>query len=157
MWSRKVFIARAMCNCLVLQLQSAEVSGTATSSFVWSYTISVNVNEGIQDPENWTQYSLFVSALFTAYAQYNPVNLTWGLLRVCAAYPTVLRVCAVCPTVLRVCTVCPTVLRVCAACPTVLRVCAACPTPRLNWRSSSVPPGTISTIRSPPGLRRIQQ
>jgi len=37
---------------LVLQLQSAEILRTVTSSFVWSWTISVNVNEGIQDPEN---------------------------------------------------------------------------------------------------------
>jgi len=34
---------------------------------------------------------------------------------------------------------------------------ATCPTPRLNWSSSSVPPGTISTIRSPLGPRGIQQ
>jgi hypothetical protein len=39
----------------------------------------------------------------------------------------------------------------------LLRMCAACPTPRLNWRWSSIPPGTTSTIHSPPGLRRIQQ
>ena len=37
---------------LVLQLQSAEFSRTVTSSFLRSWTISVNVNEGIQDPEN---------------------------------------------------------------------------------------------------------
>jgi len=43
-------IARAMCSCLVLQWQSAEVSRTVTSSFVWSWTISVE--EGIQDTEN---------------------------------------------------------------------------------------------------------
>jgi hypothetical protein len=59
-----------------------------TSSFVWSWTISVNVNEGIEDPKNWTQYSSFVSALFTVYAQWTPVHLTWGLLRVCSACPT---------------------------------------------------------------------
>jgi len=44
----------------MLQLQSAEVSRTVTSSFLWGWTISVNVNERIQDPENWTQYSSFV-------------------------------------------------------------------------------------------------
>jgi hypothetical protein len=54
---------------LVIQLQSAEVYRTVTSSFVWSWTISVNVNEGTQDPENLTRYSSFVSALFTVYAQ----------------------------------------------------------------------------------------
>jgi hypothetical protein len=53
---------------LVLLIQSAEVYRTVTSSFVWSCTISANVNEGIQDPANWTQYSSFVSALFTVYA-----------------------------------------------------------------------------------------
>ena len=34
---------------------------------------------------------------------------------------------------------------------------AACPTPLLNLSSSSVPPGTTCTIRSPPGPCRIQQ
>jgi hypothetical protein len=81
MWSREVFIARAIygieckSRSLVLQLQSAEVSRKVTSSFVWSWTISVNVNEGIQDPENWTQYvhlyqhySLFMS---------NKLQYTW--------------------------------------------------------------------------------
>jgi hypothetical protein len=49
-------VARAMCGIecksrrLVLQLQSAEVSQTVTSSLVGSWTISVN--EGIQDTEN---------------------------------------------------------------------------------------------------------
>jgi len=63
-----VFIARAMCGIecksrrSVLQWQSAKVARTVTSSFLWSWTISVNVNEGIQDPENRTQYSSFVSA-----------------------------------------------------------------------------------------------
>ena len=38
----------------------------------------------------------------------------------------------------------------------LLRVCAACQTPLLIWSSSSVPPGTISTIPSPPGPRRIE-
>jgi hypothetical protein len=50
-----MFIAQAVCgvtSCLVLQLQSAEVSRTVTSGFEWSWTISVNVNEGIQDPES---------------------------------------------------------------------------------------------------------
>jgi hypothetical protein len=117
-----VFIARVMCGIererrrLVLQLQSAEVSRTVTSSFVWSWTITVNVNEGIQDPESWTQYSSCVSALFIVYAQKTPVHLKWGL----------------------------------------LRVCTACPTPHLNLSLSSLPPGTTSTIRSPPGPRTLQ-
>jgi len=33
-------ITQAKCSCLVLQLQSAEVSRTVTSSFEWSWTIS---------------------------------------------------------------------------------------------------------------------
>ena len=43
-----------LCNssCLVLQLQSAEVSLTVTSSFECVRTVSVNVNEGTQDPES---------------------------------------------------------------------------------------------------------
>jgi len=36
---------------LVILLQSAEIFRTVTSSFVCNWTISVNVNEGIQDPE----------------------------------------------------------------------------------------------------------
>jgi len=41
-----MFIARAMCgvkwrrNCLVLQLQSAEVPRTVTGSFQWTWTVS---------------------------------------------------------------------------------------------------------------------
>ena len=59
-----------------------------TSSFEWSWTISECGNEGTQDPENWTQYSSFVTALFTVYAQLTPVHLTWGLSRMCVACPT---------------------------------------------------------------------
>jgi len=70
-----MFIVRAMCGIecksrrLVLELQSAEVSRTVTSSFEWSWTIIVNINEGIQDPRSWTQYNSFLSELFTVYAQ----------------------------------------------------------------------------------------
>jgi hypothetical protein len=53
---RNKCLSREQCvgcrRCLVLQLQSAEVSGTVTRSFKRIWTISVNVNEGIQDPEN---------------------------------------------------------------------------------------------------------
>jgi len=63
-----MFIARAMCSCPVVQLQSAEESRKVTSRFEWSRTVSVNVYEGIQDPESWTQYSSFVSTLFTVNA-----------------------------------------------------------------------------------------
>ena len=31
--------------------------------------MSVNVNEGTEDPENLTQYSSLLTALFTVYAQ----------------------------------------------------------------------------------------
>ena len=90
-----MFIARAMCGlthvtvaalCSSCSLQ--KYLGTVTGSFVWSWTISVNVNVGTQDPENWTQYRSFVSALFTVNAQQTPVHLTWGLLQVFAACPT---------------------------------------------------------------------
>ena len=47
-----MFITLAMCSCLVIQLESAEVSRTVTGSFVRIWTISVNVNEVTQDPEN---------------------------------------------------------------------------------------------------------
>ena len=72
--SRAKCLSRAMCGTecksirLVLQLHSSEVDRTVTSSFVWSWTISVNVNEGIQDTESWTKYRSFVSASFTVYA-----------------------------------------------------------------------------------------
>ena len=70
-----MFIMRAVCGIeckgrrLVIQLQSAIVSRTPTSSFEQSWTISANVNEGTQDPESLTQYSSIVTALFTTHAQ----------------------------------------------------------------------------------------
>jgi len=75
-------------SCLVLQVQSAEISWTLTGSFVWSWMSIVNFNEGTQYPESWTQYSSFVSALFPVYAHWTPVHLTWGLSRMRAACPT---------------------------------------------------------------------
>ena len=57
-----MFIAPAMCvvewksRRLVFLLQSAKAHWMVTSSFVRSWKIRVNVTEGIQDPENWTQY-----------------------------------------------------------------------------------------------------
>ena len=63
-----MFIARAMCSCLVLQLQSAEYLDQWPAALNEAGLL-VSVNEGTQDPENWTQYGLFVSALFTVYAQ----------------------------------------------------------------------------------------
>ena len=59
-----------------------------TSSFEWSWTISECGNEGTQDPEKWTQYASFVTALFTVCALQTPVHWMWGLLQVCAACPT---------------------------------------------------------------------
>jgi len=61
-----VFIARAMCDCLVLQWQSAEASGTATSALHEARRSVLML--GIQDPENWTQYSSLYQHYFTAYA-----------------------------------------------------------------------------------------
>jgi len=63
-----MFIARAMCSCLLLQMQSAEYPER------WPAALNepgllVSVNEGTQDPKNWTQYSSFASTLFTVYAQ----------------------------------------------------------------------------------------
>jgi hypothetical protein len=84
-------LAQAMSSCHVLQLQSAEVSRKVTNSFVWNWTISAKVNEGIQGPENWTQYSSLVSPLFTVYAQHTQVHLTLGIIaRVCSLpnYPS---------------------------------------------------------------------
>jgi len=63
-----VLVGACNSSCLVL-LQSAEVSRKVTSSFVWSWTISVNGNEGAQDTKNRTQHSSFASALFIVYAQ----------------------------------------------------------------------------------------
>jgi len=173
-----VFIARAMCNCLVLQLQSAEVSRTVTSSFVWSWTISVNVNEGIQDSEIWTEYSSFVSALFTVYLnsiqficisiihclfELNTVHLyqhyslfiwtqysSFGSALITVYLNSIQFIWI--SIIHCLCTINSSTLDV----GIIASVCAACPTDRLNWSSSSVPPGTISTIRSPPGPRRIQ-
>ena len=56
-----------VCNSGLVQLQSTEVSRTVTNIFEWNWMITVN--EGTQDPEYWTQYSSFVSALSTVYAQ----------------------------------------------------------------------------------------
>ena len=56
-------------SCLVLHLKSEEVSGTVTSNFVWSGTISVTINEEIHNHDSRTQNISLVTALFTAYAQ----------------------------------------------------------------------------------------
>jgi hypothetical protein len=115
-----MFIAQAVCgvtSCLVLHLQPAEVSRTVTSSFGWSWTISVNVNEETHNHGSRTQYSSFVSALFTV--MHNKLQYTWRGDYCERVHPAQL--------------------------------------PVLTWRSSSVPPGTTSTIRSPPGPRRLQQ
>ena len=69
-----MFISRATCeyksNCLVLQLQSAEVSRTVTtSSFEWSWTISECGNEETHIHESRTSYVSLVTALFTVYVQ----------------------------------------------------------------------------------------
>ena len=58
----KVWGRKRKSSCLVLQLQPATVSRPVTSSCVWSWTISVNVNEGTQDSDSWTQYSSLVTS-----------------------------------------------------------------------------------------------
>jgi len=63
-----MFMARAMCSCLVLPLQSAEYHERWPAALNEAGLL-VSVNEGARDPENWTQYSSFASALFTVYAQ----------------------------------------------------------------------------------------
>jgi len=102
---------------LVLQLQSAEVSRKVTSSFVWSWTISLTLNERIQCSESWTQYSSFVQhySLFI----HNKLQYTWR-----GDYCGFVR-------------------------PAQL--------PVLTWSSNTVPPGTKTLLRSPPGPRRIRQ
>jgi len=104
-------------SCLVLQCHSAEVSRMVTSSFVWSWVISVNVNEGPKIPRIelntvhlYQHYSLFM---------HNKLHYIWR-----GDYCKCVR---------------------------------PAQAPVLTWRSSSVPPGTTFTIRSPPGPRRLQQ
>jgi hypothetical protein len=58
-----------MSSCLVLQWQSAEVSGTVTSSFERSWKISECGNEKTNNHESKTPYISLVTALFTVYAQ----------------------------------------------------------------------------------------
>jgi hypothetical protein len=70
-----MFIARAMCgveyksNCLVRQLQSAEVFWTVTSSFEWSWTNSECGNEETHTHESRTLYLSLVTELFTIHTQ----------------------------------------------------------------------------------------
>jgi len=72
-----MFIARAMCG-LTYVILAAVWSTYSLQKYLerWpaalceaGWSVSVNVNERIQDPENWTQYSPFVTALFAVYAQ----------------------------------------------------------------------------------------
>ena len=115
-----MFIARPMCGIecksrnLVHELQSAEVSRTVTTSFVWSWAISANVNEGSKlNSIQFTCISI-IHCLCTA----NSSTLDVGI---------------------------------------IASVCGLPQFPVLTRNSSSVPLGTISTIRSPPGPRRMQQ
>jgi hypothetical protein len=109
-----------------------------------SWTISVN--EGIQDPENWTQYSSFVSALFAVI--HNKLQYTWSGDNCECVQPAQL--------IVSVCGL-SNLLWVCAACPTYCECVRPAQLRVLTWGSSSVPPAPTSTIRSPPGPRRIQQ
>jgi len=73
-----MFIARAMCwvtSCLVLQLQSAEVSRTVTSSFEWSWTLVLRLMKSPKIPRMelntfhlYQHYSLFM---------HNKLQYTW--------------------------------------------------------------------------------
>jgi len=98
-------------SCLVLQLQSAEVSRTVTSSFVWSWRSVLILMKGPKIPRTelstvhlYQHYSLFM---------HNKLQYTWR-----GDYCECVR-------------------------PAQL--------PVLTRSSGSVPPGTISTIRYPPG------
>jgi len=64
----EVMSARVDALCSSCSLQKYLEQWPA-ASYEAGRSASVNVNEGTQDPENWTQYSSFVTALFTAYAQ----------------------------------------------------------------------------------------
>jgi hypothetical protein len=87
-----MFIARTMLGVMKARVETpcapvavCRVSRKVTSSFEWSWTISVNVNEGTHNHDSRTPYISLVTTLFTVYAQWTPVHLTWGLLRACAA------------------------------------------------------------------------
>jgi len=64
----EVMSARVDALCSSCSLQKYLKQWPA-ASYEAGWSVSVNVNEGTQDPENWTQYSSFVTALFTVYAQ----------------------------------------------------------------------------------------
>jgi len=91
-----MFIARAVCGVMstrVVALCSSwslnkylERWQAALNEARWS--LSFNGKEETHNPENWTQYTSLVTALFTVFSQLTPVHLTWGLQRVCAACPT---------------------------------------------------------------------
>jgi hypothetical protein len=50
--------------------------------------LSRTVAMKLDDHDSRTQCCSLVTALFTVYTQWTPVHLTWGLLRVRAAFPT---------------------------------------------------------------------
>jgi len=64
-----MFMTRAMCNRLALHLQSAEFPRSVTGNFECNWTISECGNAGTQIPENLTQQSSLITALFTVYSQ----------------------------------------------------------------------------------------
>ena len=71
-----VWVDACNSSCLVLQLQSVEVPRTVTSSFVWSWTISINVNEGTKIP----RIELSTVHLYQHYSLFMPNKLqyTWS-------------------------------------------------------------------------------
>ena len=72
-----MFIARALCGLTYVTIAAAWPSYSMqkylerwpAAFYEEGRSVNVNVNEGIQDPENWTQNISFVTALFTVYAQ----------------------------------------------------------------------------------------
>jgi hypothetical protein len=72
-----MFIMRAMGEVMSVRLDASCSSCSLQKHLVrWpsalyevGQSMSLNVNEGTQDPENWTQYSSLVTALFTVYSQ----------------------------------------------------------------------------------------
>ena len=88
-----MFIARAICGmtrarvaalCSGWSLQNILV----TSIFEWSWTINECCNEETHNHDSRIPYLSLVTELCTVYTQSTPLHLTWGLLRVCAEYPT---------------------------------------------------------------------
>jgi hypothetical protein len=142
-----VFFVLAMCgvaSCLVFKSQSAEVSRTVTSSFVWSWRSVLTLLKGPKIPRV-DSIQLICISIIHCLCTINSCTFDVGII-VCAACPTYCE--CVLPAQLTASACClPNLLRVHAACPTycecvlptkliastcclpnLLRVFAACPT-----------------------------